>query len=596
MRQIEDDFTIENIGASLLEELARGLYEPATVLREYIQNAVDAHRDYRNKYGDLPDQEILIEFDDDDIRIIDFGIGMELAEVKDVKSIAISSKRNRSSDLTGRKGVGIWSGLNFFSKVHIKTSKKGVPNAYIIEINFAAILKHLNSDQVVNMNIKEVVAPNYAIFETEEASDKHYSIVTLSAPIEVEYRKQLLDPQSVKKVVADICPCRVQPDFIKRQDLLDWYTENDIDQFGIKVNGEEVYKAFPSATDEFIKGEINVDSNVVAKYWLIPHNPANRQNGKFPESKDYLTGVRLIQKGFVLGAANPYSKDTMEGYITIRPQSYLDWYAGEIHILDESLQPTLARNELQSTEKERRFINQLRQFYGDLTTDTREVASLRQTMWKIVKFNTFIQEVVDKGEYTETKKNEAIIDEILDFKFADNIRAAETSAKKANYSYKALKTYKNRLLRDIKREKAEIFDNWSALQGLVINLPDLSDSSNAGKRVKTVNEGTENSASQATPLPNPVVGPSVNTVNTDTPPNSLNTQSQPAPSVQLQPAAISPNVQVITDITSEGFKTVDLNIVMGIVAEVLTEILSNEPERQKKYYNQILEQIKGSGS
>jgi hypothetical protein len=43
---LSDSFTIEDVGSTLLEHLAQGLYQPDEVIREYMQNAVDAHRLY----------------------------------------------------------------------------------------------------------------------------------------------------------------------------------------------------------------------------------------------------------------------------------------------------------------------------------------------------------------------------------------------------------------------------------------------------------------------------------------------------------------------------------------------------------------------
>ena len=42
LKKIDDKFKIEHVGSSLLNELAKGLYQPESVIREYIQNAIDA--------------------------------------------------------------------------------------------------------------------------------------------------------------------------------------------------------------------------------------------------------------------------------------------------------------------------------------------------------------------------------------------------------------------------------------------------------------------------------------------------------------------------------------------------------------------------
>src|SRR5262245_27674746 len=107
LRRIEDEFGIEDVGSTLLEDLAKGLYQPYEVIREYVQNAVDAHRLWFSKTGEDPKTAIQIEIQGDTITIIDNGVGMTEKEIKKVKSIAVSRKRDADVELTGHKGVGI---------------------------------------------------------------------------------------------------------------------------------------------------------------------------------------------------------------------------------------------------------------------------------------------------------------------------------------------------------------------------------------------------------------------------------------------------------------------------------------------------------
>src|SRR5919106_2323459 len=50
---VKDEFTIERIGARLLPNLARGIYNHEAVLREYVQNARDAYFDLWDFVHDL---------------------------------------------------------------------------------------------------------------------------------------------------------------------------------------------------------------------------------------------------------------------------------------------------------------------------------------------------------------------------------------------------------------------------------------------------------------------------------------------------------------------------------------------------------------
>src|SRR5881392_2232242 len=89
-QSIHDAFTIDDIGARLLANLARGIYNHEAVLREYVQNARDAYLDLST----IPDHaSINIRIvDESTISIQDNGIGMDEKDVKASKRIAVSPK------------------------------------------------------------------------------------------------------------------------------------------------------------------------------------------------------------------------------------------------------------------------------------------------------------------------------------------------------------------------------------------------------------------------------------------------------------------------------------------------------------------------
>ena len=62
---IKDEFTINDVGASLLNELSKSLYDPEHVIREYLQNAIDAHKQMRDAAGIIPPDSIGIDIVND---------------------------------------------------------------------------------------------------------------------------------------------------------------------------------------------------------------------------------------------------------------------------------------------------------------------------------------------------------------------------------------------------------------------------------------------------------------------------------------------------------------------------------------------------
>ena len=333
-RRVDDSFSIDDVGSTLLEDLAKGLYIPEEVLREYIQNAIDAHRQWKNITGTEPEGAVQVEIRDEAISILDYGIGMDENDIKRVKAIAVSNKPISLVRLTGHKGVGIWAGLSYFDHITIKSTKRGVDHRYELTIWFKKIVESIND----NTNIGQALNPNYEIYEYPDDTSYHYTIVTLYSPS--RGKEIFLDEANVMKAINSICPCKIDPTFVYHSDLCNWYSANEFETYDIKVNGKIVYRTFPSNVTDFKTGTLTINDRPVAKYWHV----INKRNGKLDEINDQLTGFRIIQNGFTLGEQNLYSKENMIGYDELKVGQLINWYVGEFHVILPDLRTDLRRN------------------------------------------------------------------------------------------------------------------------------------------------------------------------------------------------------------------------------------------------------------
>jgi len=169
---IDDEFTINDIGARLLANLARGIYNHEAVLREYVQNACDAYA----ALNGAPENEVIrvtIE-SEDAIAIQDNGIGMNLSDVKASKKIAVSPK-SEIEGMTGFRGIGIWAGFQACNQLEVTTTKAGDKHRYRLQIDFADILNHVNED----INIKKLLDGRFRIESDEASKEEHYTRVRL---------------------------------------------------------------------------------------------------------------------------------------------------------------------------------------------------------------------------------------------------------------------------------------------------------------------------------------------------------------------------------------------------------------------------------
>jgi hypothetical protein len=380
--RVEDEFTLKDVGSTLLQELAKGIYIPAEVIREYVQNAVDAHRLWKIKTGNDPEGPLQIEIRGNKISIFDYGIGMNLDEVKDVKSIAVSKKTEEEVRLTGYKGVGIWAGLSYFDNLTLYTTKRGVDRAYQLTINFKRIVESID----YKVDIGEVLNRNYQIDEFEADKDEHFTIITLEEP--TRSKDEFLDSDKTRDVVRRICPCPIDPTFRFCKEVTEWYAQNNFDLHEILVNGESVYRSYPSVVDNFETEAITINDQPVAVYWKAVH----QDNKMLPCEPDQLVGFRVVQDGFLIDE-NLYSERRLESYDEVSLHSYLYWYIGDIYVIAEDLRPDLPRRGFEESELTRQFIKRLRQWYQNLANETRIMSRRRNFLTKYAEYEKGIKDL-----------------------------------------------------------------------------------------------------------------------------------------------------------------------------------------------------------
>ena len=396
-RLLDDQFGIEDVGSTLLDHLAKGLYPADEVLREYIQNAIDAHRLWEHENHSKPDGPIQVEIRGDRLSILDYGIGMAEFEVRRVKSIAVTSKIDSEVLLTGHKGVGIWAGLSYFETLILETTRRGSKLGYRLTIHFKRIVKSID----YQADIGKVMKDNYFIEVYDAEEEEHYTSVTLERP--TRSSDWFTEADKIKDAIQRICPCEIDPNFVFQDRVMEWYEQHSIEVFKILVDGMPVYRSYPSAVENFKTLSITVNDAVVAEYWHAIH----KTNGRLIPTSDELTGFRIIQNGFTLGGDNLYSDVKLSDFKLLNQsnEQYLAWHIGEIHITSRKLRPNLQRNQLEESDVSHQFIQRLRDFYGRIEEQGRQLGDKRRVAAKLEKDIQFTL-----AKYT---KDEEIINAIL---------------------------------------------------------------------------------------------------------------------------------------------------------------------------------------
>lgn len=360
-RIIKDQFSIEDIGAPLLANLAKGIYTPEAMLREYVQNAGDAYFDLEEKLNKtLPTDDKTIDIyypEDGTIAIQDSGIGMALDDVKRFKRIALSSKLGK--DRAGFRGIGIWAGFSACDRLEVETTKAGDSSKYRLTLEFAEMRKSVSQ----NINIKDLLDKRFSIKSADAVKTEHYTQVRLVG-LNEEFA-DLLRAEELERIASEILPCRFNPKFkyaeaiTKRLSQIDGYQE-----FAIKVSDTEVFKSHGGNPEEPEFETLKRDDEDYAFVWYCK-SPTMRSFSIAPSN------FRLRVKNIAVGGPGMYSTEHGAHWgltgaaATLASSELLDWYMGEIHVTNPDVKPNTPRSELELDSISRKTIGLIRGFYGE---------------------------------------------------------------------------------------------------------------------------------------------------------------------------------------------------------------------------------------
>lgn len=476
-RNVDDQFTIEDIGAPLLANLAKGIYTPEAMLREYVQNAGDAYFDLEerlNKTLTTEDRTIDIYYPDSEtIAIQDSGIGMDLEDVKRFKRIALSSKIGK--DRAGFRGIGIWAGFSACDKLEVETTKLGDSYKYKLTLEFA----RMRASVAENINIKELLDKRFNIKAAPADKSEHYTQVKLIGMHE-EFG-DLLRAEELERIASEILPCRFNPKFkhseaiTKRLKQIDGYQE-----FAIQVCDTEVFKGFTGTADEPEFEVLKRDEDEYAFVWYCKSSTMRSFTGT-PRN------FRLRVKNIAVGGPGMYSDEEgkhwglMGSVASLSSGELLDWYFGEIHITNPEVKPNTPRSELELDSTSRKAIASIRSFYADRIAYRRAASNVNSHKGQVLEAN---QQIATGGSF---KADDAA-------RRLRPLKKYEQLSKSRTQSKDAIQRYERQILKSLEAREVELSSKRrlaiTFLEGLVAS------SGKSARKKKAVPEKSRESGKQ----------------------------------------------------------------------------------------------------
>lgn len=384
--QLDDEFTIDDIGARLLANLARGMYTHEGVLREYVQNACDSYQEL-NTLPEHPTINVRV-VDNFTISIQDNGIGMDEAAIKACKKIAVSPKSELDGNMTGFRGIGIWAGFQACDRLEIETTKEGDGKRYRLAIDFAKILEHVHED----INIKELLDDRFRIEADGAPETDHYTIVKLLG-LQGDYLK-LTDAEELKRIVSQNLPCKIDPQFEHATALsqhlhgIEGYQE-----FPILVEGGEVFQQFPADLEKPCFKTLTANGEEYARCWYCSDHRSIT-----PREFQYRS-FRLRIRNFAVGPIGIYDDEDGSAFgivnkLKLSSRTHLHWHVGAVHITNPAIVPDTPRTALELDVMARRAIEAIRGFYEDRIADSRALSQFNTKKKEL----DFAQEIVDSPD------------------------------------------------------------------------------------------------------------------------------------------------------------------------------------------------------
>ncbi|MBZ5631458.1 MAG: ATP-binding protein [Acidobacteriia bacterium] len=436
-KDINDQFTIEDIGAPLLANLAKGIYTPEAVLREYVQNAADAYSDLeelKKKKLAATDKQIDIYLQDNDtLAIQDSGVGMTLQEIKHYKRIALSPKLGK--DRAGFRGIGIWAGFSACDALQVETSKVGDPHKYRLTLDFGEMRKLVHE----NIDVKQLLDDRYSIEEDAAPAGDHYTQVRL-VKLHNEF-KDLLSQEELERIVRQILPCRIDTNFKYAAKITEQLrTIDGFQEFIINVKDIEVVRRFPTNVTEPVFATLALNDEEYASVWYCTSPTVRSFKANEPSN------FRLRVRNIGVGGPGIYSQENGLHWgvrSTVSSPELLDWYVGEIHIVRTDVRPNTPRSELELDSESRRAITLIRDFYEERITHRRANSDV----------NSHITQVKEAAQDISENKTYEVADAS---RLLKHMQKYEALSKPKKTKLQGIDAEKRRILKQLEAKDLEI--------------------------------------------------------------------------------------------------------------------------------------------
>lgn len=399
----------EYVYGHVLEALSGGLYpNKLDVIREYLQNSYDSIREHIRTAGSREEKEkrqaeskVLFTIKGGSLFIYDNATGMDFQTLNEYRKIGFS--RKPFGEYAGWRGIGKAAGFAVSEKLLVTTCQ-GRGETYQLTIDASKM-----TDEVYELRTKGKNVPFNELIEkhsrikTIEGGDESFTLVELHK-IKVN-ASELLDKNQLMAHLSMIAPVPFGPDF-EHSEKIEEQLQNAIEDYtsiNVYVEDRKVHKPYAKSWSE-IEGEDTTEidepqfipiydeekENLVAFCWYCMHS----EKGQIKMGR-VIAGIPVSIGGLVYRLQDIKIGDA---YLTRRtlwsttPERSL-WALGEIHILDDRIEPTSDRNDFIDNHARYMLYKHCREIAQEISRNAGKLSAETRARDKILEVDSRIKEI-----------------------------------------------------------------------------------------------------------------------------------------------------------------------------------------------------------
>ena len=330
------DPTLGRVGHQVIDIVTCGMYSnPLMVLREYVQNAVDAIEEAEGEGLLRPGSgrvSVGVDGRDREIVVEDNGIGMNSRDaVRLLGGLGLSSKRRGGA--RGFRGIGRLGGLGYAAEVVFETRAVGQDFVRVVSWNTGRLQRFL--DQRADKSnlvgaIREAVWTGRRAPGTGEG--RHFFRVTLKKVCRF-HRDDLMSLERVGTYLRQVAPVPFDPEeFLAAKEVDEHLAAVDgYRTFDISLNAKKLYRAHRSRfainakrTDEIRDVELfeipGPDGSCIGRGWY-----AITECVASVPPREAMRGLRVRQGNIEIGDEHFLAEWFSE-------RRFATWHIGELHV------------------------------------------------------------------------------------------------------------------------------------------------------------------------------------------------------------------------------------------------------------------------